>query len=181
MHNTEVLGRRHTVTRRGIPMSTPARTLCDLTSCCTPPEVERALDDALRRKLLTLRALAAVHRDVAGPGRRRSTVMHTLLDERLPGFDPGRYPKERELVEWIVGAGLPPPVPQHRVRVGRRSFRLDLAYPDLLIGIEYDGWDAHRPRSTFATDRARQNELEVRGWLVLRFPRRRHATTSSAR
>ncbi len=169
VHDTQVLGRRHVATHRGLPVSSPARTLCDLTWRSSPRVVERALDDALRRKITTLRATRATYLDLAGPGRRRCTVMRALLDERIPGFDPGGSPKERGLVEWIIGAGLPAPVSQHRVRVGRRSFRLDLAYPDLRIGIEYDGWDAHRTRSTFATDRARQNELEVRGWLVLRF------------
>ena len=61
---------------------------------------------------------------------------------------------------------------QHRVRVGARAYRLDLAYPDLLIGIEYDGWDPHRTRSAFDGDRARQNPLEIIGWLILRYTSR---------
>jgi hypothetical protein len=169
VHDTQVLGRRHTSNKDGIPVSTPARTLCDLTWRCAPWDVERALDDALRRKLTTLRSLRAVYLDLAGPGRRRSTVMRALLEARDAGFDPTGSPKAREVLEWIVDAGLPRPVVEHRVRVGRRSFRVDLAYPELQVAIEYDGWDAHRTRSSFASDRARQNELELRGWLVLRF------------
>jgi very-short-patch-repair endonuclease len=55
------------------------------------------------------------------------------------------------------------------VVVGPRTLRVDLAYPDLLIGIEYDGWDSHRVRSAFDDDRARQNPLEILGWLILRY------------
>jgi very-short-patch-repair endonuclease len=76
---------------------------------------------------------------------------------------------EARLVRWIVGAGLPRPVQQHRVDVGGRSYRLDVAYPSLLVGIEYDGWAAHAPRSAFDRDRARQNPLEILGWLILRY------------
>ncbi len=169
VHDSEVTGRRHTARRHGIPVSSPARTLCDLTACCRPWDVERALDDALRKKVTTLRSVQAVYLDLAGPGRRRCTVMRALLEARSPGFDPGGSPMELRLVDWLVAADLPRPVQQHRVRLGNRSMRLDLAYPDQLIAIEYDGWDAHRSRRSFAGDRARQNELEIRGWLVLRF------------
>jgi hypothetical protein len=169
VHDSEVTGRRHTARRHGIPVSSPARTLCDLTACCRPWDVERALDDALRKKITTLRSLQAVSVDLAGPGRRRCTVMRALLEARSAGFDPGGSAMELRLVDWLVATGLPRPVQQHRVRLGNRSIRLDLAYPDQLIAIEYDGWDAHRSRRSFAGDRARQNELEIRGWLVLRF------------
>jgi very-short-patch-repair endonuclease len=60
-------------------------------------------------------------------------------------------------------------VQQHRVRVNGRTVRIDLAYPDALIAIEYDGWDFHRTRGAFDLDRARANELELLGWTVLRF------------
>ena len=170
VHDSEVTGRRHTARRHGIPVSSPARTLCDLTACCRPWDVERALDDALRKKVTTLRSLQAVYLDLAGPGRRRCTVMRALLEARSPGFDPGGSAMELRLVDWLVAADLPRPVQQHRVRLGNRSVRLDLAYPDA----------ADRASSTTAgtridrVDRSlatvpRQNELEIRGWLVLRF------------
>ncbi len=169
VHDTQVLGRRHVTSRDAIPVSSPARTLCDLTWRSSPEAVERALDDALRRELTTLRTLRATYLDLAGPGRRRCTVMRTLLDARLPGLDPGDSPRELDLLGWIVAAGLPRPAQQHRVRLGRRSCRIGLAYPELMIAIEYEAWDGHRSRRSFAADRARQNELEIRGWLVLRF------------
>jgi very-short-patch-repair endonuclease len=169
VHDTMVLGPAHVSRRNQIPTTSPARTLCDLTACCPPWDVERALDDALRRKLTTLHRLERVFLDLAQRGRRRSTVMRALLEARLPGFDPGDSDMETKLVRWIVGAGLPRPVQQHRVRISGRAYRLDLAYPDLLVGIEYDGWDPHRTRVAFDGDRARQNPLEIIGWLILRY------------
>jgi hypothetical protein len=172
VHDSFILGGWHTAVRHAIPVTSPARTLCDLTACWRPWEVERAVDDALRRKLLTLQRLEAVFLDLAHRGRRRSTVMRAVLEARLPGFDPGDSPMEAKVLRWIVGAGLPLPVQQHRVRIDGHTYRLDLAYPDLKIAIEYDGWDWHSRRSSFDGDRARQNPLELAGWLVLRYTSR---------
>jgi very-short-patch-repair endonuclease len=76
---------------------------------------------------------------------------------------------EARLVRWIVGSGLPRPVLQHRVHVAGQTYRLDLAFPEMRIGIEYDGWTAHASRSSFDRDRARQNPLTLHGWLILRY------------
>jgi very-short-patch-repair endonuclease len=72
-------------------------------------------------------------------------------------------------VRALVAAGLPELVQQHRVTIGNRRYRIDLAYPEKKLAIELDGWDTHRHRSAFDEDRARANELVVAGWHVLRF------------
>ncbi len=169
VHDSTVVGRRHHTVHTSIPVTTPARTLCDLTAVCGLGVVARALDDALRRRLTTLERTKRVFLDLANQGRRRSTFMRTLLEERLPGFEPGESEQEAKLLRWIVEAGLPRPTAQHRVRVNGRRYRLDLAYPKLKIGIEYDGWDAHRGRVAFDADPVRDNELREAGWWILHF------------
>ena len=169
VHDTTVDGTIHRGVIQGIAVTSPARTLCDLTACWFPWDVEHALDEALRQRLTSLTRLQRVFLDLANRGRRRSTVMRALLEARLPGFDPGDSDMEVRLVRWITGAGLPRPVQQHWVRAGGHAFRLDLAFPELMIGIEYDGWDPHRGRRAFDRDRARQNPLEIIGWLILRY------------
>ncbi|MEX0663399.1 MAG: hypothetical protein WD598_01360 [Acidimicrobiia bacterium] len=169
VHDTVVRGRLHTMRSGCIPVTTPARTLCDLTACCPPWVVERALDDALRRRLTTLQQLHRVFLDLKTKGRRRSTVMRAILEARTPGFDAGGSDQELKIVQWIVEAGLPPPRQQHRVRVGNRTYKPDLAYPELKIAIEYDGWDAHRMRTSFDADRDRDMDLEDEDWRVLHF------------
>ena len=57
--------------------------------------------------------------------------------------------------------------PQHEVFDGR--YRLDFALPDKKIGIELDGYAWHSDRETFTKDRARQRELELDGWRLIRF------------
>ena len=96
-------------------------------------------------------------------------MIHTLLAARLRGYDPGDSDLETRVLSWLTGAGLPPPRQQYRVRINGKTYKLDLAYPDELLGMEPDGWDTHRTRSAFDGDRERANALALAGWLVLRF------------
>jgi very-short-patch-repair endonuclease len=168
VHESRVGGPVHVDVRSGIPVSSMARTLCDLTAV-RPTMVERAVDEALRRKLVTLRALAAVADDLAGRGRSRCTVMRAILEHRLPGYEPGDSRPEQRLVDVLARAGLPAPTRQHAVSIGGKRYRIDLCYPEAKIAIEYDGWDHHKGRRAFDADRARGNDLVLLGFQLLRF------------
>jgi hypothetical protein len=82
-------------------------------------------------------------------GRLRTAV----LEARQTAVHLGESEPVLRIATLLVGAGLPPPVHQHRVRVEGRTRRLDLAYPELMIAIEYDGWAYHSQRSAFDADR----------------------------
>lgn len=153
----------------GVPTASVARTLCDLTGRVRDDVVERAVDDGLRRRLVTLDELHEVYASLAGRGRRRSTVMRSILERRGPEHHPGESPGEVRIVQLLVAAGLPRPVQQHVLRANGRTIRLDLAYPEAHLAIEFDGFTYHVTRSAFDDDRARANELELLGWTVLRF------------
>lgn len=76
------------------------------------------------------------------------------------------------LVEVLLDrSGAPAPTVEHEVRdaAGRFVARVDLAYPELRIAIELDGKRDHMTGRAFEHDRARQNRLELEGWLVLRY------------
>ncbi len=64
------------------------------------------------------------------------------------------------------------PRQQQVVRVGSRRFKLDLAYPDLRIGVELDGWCAHGGFTAFHGDRERDALLASAGWVVTHFSAR---------
>ncbi len=65
-------------------------------------------------------------------------------------------------------AGLPRPTPQYVVYdlSGREIYRLDFAWPELRIAVEYDGYEAHENRAE--KDRLRDHDLRRRGWIVIR-------------
>ncbi|MBB6173424.1 hypothetical protein HNR23_003484 [Nocardiopsis mwathae] len=73
-------------------------------------------------------------------------------------------PEESRLMMDLVGAGLPKPVAQYRLATpgGRRANAyLDLAYPELGIGIEYDG-ECHADRRE--ADVERWHRIEEQGF-----------------
>lgn len=76
-------------------------------------------------------------------------------------------PQEPRLRLVLQRAGLPAPVARFRVFDGEDFVaRLDLAYPDVEVAIEYDGlW--HGDRRAFLDDRRRLNRLTAAGWIVL--------------
>jgi len=167
VHDSETLDGLHVDRRRAIATTSVARTLCDLTACCSSNEVGRALDDALRRKLTSLRRIHAVFEDLATRGRRRSTVMSELLTERGPAYHPGGSDPEVRLTRVLVGAGLPRPTQQHRVRIEGHTYKLDGAYPRYKVGIEYEGFDYHISRTAFDQRYERDRLLKRAHWWIV--------------
>lgn len=171
-HRSGALFSADLTSRHRVPVTTPARCLTDLSAGLSRRELGVAVDDALRRRIMTLSSLQrCVARLGEGPGRR-PTLLHDVLAERVPGYDPGDSDLETRVLRLLVVRGLAPPAQQHRVRLGGRSVRIDLAYPDRKLAIELDGWEFHRTRTAFDDDRARANLLAMQGWTVLRFTSR---------
>jgi very-short-patch-repair endonuclease len=169
VHESTVFAADHVARVHSIPTTSVARTLCDLTAIERPWIIARAVDEALRRKIVTRRSLARVAEALEGRGRHRCTVMRDILEHRQPGYHPGDSDPEKRIADLLVRAGLPEPTHQHRVRIGSKRYRRDLCYPEHKIAIEYDSWGFHRGRQTFDDDRARGNDLVVLGFQLLRF------------
>jgi len=68
---------------RGVPVTTPARTLIDASGGFHPWSLGRIVDDALCRGIVTLSALAACFDDMPPSGRRPSAAMRVVLRDRL--------------------------------------------------------------------------------------------------
>jgi hypothetical protein len=105
------------------------------------------------------------HRIRARPdprGQRRAAVLLDLATGRPES------PAESRLLLVLFDAGLPVPEPQFPVRDldGRERFRLDFAWPQHRVGLEYDGHAAHADRGEL--DAAREADLRKRGWTVIR-------------
>jgi very-short-patch-repair endonuclease len=148
-----------------VPVTNPARTLCDLDGVVPAARLGWIVDDALMRRLVTIGELAETHAELRR-GSRRSRAMARVLSERGAEWDDADSPGEARLVRWLRAAGLPAPVQQHEVD----GYRVDLAYPDHGVLIEYDGFDAHSTRTRFDHDRKRGNRLALRpGATVLRY------------
>ncbi|HEV2783886.1 MAG TPA: DUF559 domain-containing protein [Actinophytocola sp.] len=94
----------------------------------------------------------------------------TLRAAVLLGLATGKAesPPESWLRLLVADAGYPLPEPQYEVRDldGRVVYRLDLAWPELRIALEYDGYEAHEHRES--QDAERDARLRARGWMVIR-------------
>jgi very-short-patch-repair endonuclease len=156
--------------RHGIPVTPPARTLVDLGAVVPARVVERALEAALGRRLVTLMGLRAALDSVARRGRRGAGVLRGLLEERSDAAGLVESTLEARFLRICREHGLPAPLCQHEVRVGRRLVgRVDFAFPAAALAVEVDGYESHATLAAFQHDRARQNELVAAGWTVLRF------------
>ena len=147
------------VTRRRC--TTGLRTALDIARWEPLPDAVAALDVLLARAVVGQAQLREAATAYAGRGGRRVGQAAELADPRAES------PPESRLRVLLALAGLPA-VPQFTVCDADGHFvaRVDLAFPDRRIAIEYDGvW--HAERGQFARDRQRLNRLVAAGWTVL--------------
>ena len=73
---------------------------------------------------------------------------------------------ETRLLQALRAHGLPEPVVQYEIWQGAAFIgRVDAAYPDAKIAIEYDSDEFHSGRGATARDRDRRHRLIAAGWL----------------
>jgi len=156
MHRTHALPPSEVTAHRGVPVTSPGRTLLDL-AAGPAARLERALDEAQAQRLVTARELAGL----AASGRRGSRALRALLTD-APGFT--RSEGERRLRALVRRAKLA--TPDFNVRL--HGLELDAYWHAQRLGVEVDGYDVHAGRAAFERDRARQQELAAHGILVTR-------------
>lgn len=118
------------------------------------------------------------------PERERAEFRAAVAERIRARRDPRGRRRGRRLLELATGlpespaeswtlvlfddAGLPMPTPQYPIYdlSGTEIYRLDFAWPELRVAVEYDGYEAHEHKA--ARDQARDRDLRRRGWRVIR-------------
>lgn len=167
VHTTRSLGDDEVTEVHGLPCTTPARTLLDLAMSSRPVHLERWLLDLVRTDKAVLRALARLldrHRHV--PGRRR------LLDvaHRLPdGAEQIGSPLEVLGIQELIELGAPEFVLQYEVLDdgGVRVKRVDVAWPEHKVIVEFDGAAYHDLADARRHDERVRARLRALGWRVV--------------
>jgi very-short-patch-repair endonuclease len=149
----------------GLPVTTAARTLIDLGNVADASIVERALESALRQRLVMLPGLAQRTSEIPSMGGRR---LSRVLAARPAGVAPTESDAETLFVLLARSMGLPDPQRQFTVILRGRAYRLDFAWPALRLAIEIDGAAAHGP-DRLSADLHRQNQILLDAWLIVRF------------
>ena len=152
--------------RERIPVTTPARTCWDLAQWLEPVEAVVWIDALLALGRVTIDDLC-VHlercRAEAVRGFRRFEKALSLVDGRAES------PQESRLRARLALGGLRPPAVQYEIYddAGRFVARVDLAWPELKVAVEYDGlWHVGSAAQMHA-DRRRLSGLASQGWTVL--------------
>jgi len=94
-------------------------------------------------------------------GRRRSQILLNLATGM------SESPPESWLLLGFFDAGFSVPAQQFSVvdLDGREVYRLDFAWEEPMVAVEYDGYAAHVDRTS--RDAARDEDLRRRGWVVI--------------
>lgn len=154
-------------------MTGAARTILDICASTGNPQIHRrALDDALRKKLVAWPQLWACHDAHARQGVRGIPAFRAQLRDRAGKAVTDTW-FETRVQMLLVEAGLPEPLARHKVVVGGVEYRLDLAYPRWLIDIEGHSREWHLNEVAFEADPVRDNGLAGAGWIVLHVTHRR--------
>jgi hypothetical protein len=158
-HKAQVLTRTDIRTQLGIRVTSPARTFLDCAIELGPYRLPRTAADARRRGYLHLAQIADVlERFRFHPGR-------TPLLEALGGLEqPTRSELEDGFLAFCDRYGLPQPtVNSHPWR-----FESDMLFAAEQVVVELDGWDFHRDKYAFESDRDRDVDLLAIGFYPIR-------------
>ena len=167
VHSSRALPDRDLTMVDGIPVTTAVRTVIDVAGQLSALAAEHLVDTAVARGLVSVRRLERRAQELATPRRRGCAVVLRALGE-ASDLGKVRSPLEARALRLIVRAGAPPPRVNHRVRCNGQIREIDLAWPDLRIAVEVDGFGPHRGRRAFDEDRSRQNDLVAAGWTGFR-------------
>jgi very-short-patch-repair endonuclease len=146
----------------GIPSTSWARTLLDLTPISSDRQVERMLERSEELDSFDLRRLEDVlERTSRHPGAVR---LGRAAEIYRPEAVFTRSRLERRFRSLVRHAGLPAPA----TNVVVESFELDAYWATERFAVELDAYETHGSRAAFERDRERQDELLLIGIEMIR-------------
>jgi hypothetical protein len=147
--------------RLGLPVTTAGATALRLAGLLSPVEAVVAVDRLIATGATDLAAVRALAAAATG----RDCARARTACARADGL--AESPQETRVRLLLEDSPLPRPVAQHRIVAdGEFVARVDFAWPERKVALEYDGlW--HAEPGQFARDRQRLNALREAGWSVV--------------
>jgi hypothetical protein len=148
----------------GLPVATPTRTALDLGRYLPFEKAVAHLDDLARATRVTAPEVLALTQRYAGA--RGVRCCRTAVNMMDPG---AQSPKETWLRLLLIRSGYDRPTTQIPLfEYGVPAAHLDMGWPQIRVGVEYDG-DQHRTDRDTYVKGIRRDELIARlGWLNVR-------------
>ncbi len=157
------------VTKRGrLRLTNLARTIIDLAAVLDEGWLRACFDSAVRQNKSNV---GWISRTLArhGPGKRGVGRLRALVDEYRQGDEVPDSVLESLGVELARATGRKPLLHCDVMDGARHVAEVDLAWPEVKLCVEFDGWKTHGTRAAFVRDRARDRDLFPLGWTVLRY------------
>jgi very-short-patch-repair endonuclease len=162
VHRTSRLHPSATRVHKGLPVTSPARTLLDLADLLPQSELEWAVDEAITQTLVTRPELERLVRSAQG---RRGAARLGKAVARHTGPSVSKSRAERRLREIVRAARLPEPLTNVRVH----GCLVDAYWPEHGLVVEVDSYKFHRTRPKLERDSAKGAKLVAMGLSVMRF------------
>lgn len=167
VHSVRQLHPDDRVTRDGIPVTAVHRTLLDYAEVARLQQLRLALEAAERRDLLDGRALEALYG--RAHGRHGLKSLRAAVDQ-LRGPAPWTQSElERRFLALVREWGLPEP----EANVFVEGFLVDFWWARARLVVELDGYEFHRSRGKFHSDRYQDTKLQLANCIAIRVTQRR--------
>lgn len=149
--------------KRGLPLTSPDRTLRDSAGSMPAQRFHWAFMEADRLELLNDQSL----NDLAGrtQGKKGGALFREMVHRRIPNIGEARSLLEAIVLDLVATGQIPEPEINRKTHVYRPDFR----WRAQGVLVEADGYEFHRGREAFENDILRANRLRAEGWTVLRF------------
>jgi very-short-patch-repair endonuclease len=161
MHRVRTLPPDEVTMLDGIPVTTVLRTLCDLAGAVDRRELERALAEALTRRLAS-RSGILLHLACRSPARGLGALRALVEMDAHPALT--RSEAEERFLALVRRARLPHPV----VNVTVGGYEIDFLWDPGRLVVEVDGFAYHSSARMFERDRRRDADLTAAGLRVMR-------------
>lgn len=150
----------------GIPATTVARMVLDLSAEREPRVLRTLIKRAEFNDLLTADEIAAIL--TRYPRRRGRGTLARIAAGYALNAGPTLSPLEDDFLEFCGARAIPIPETNVPLRAGGRTYVVDCLWRNARLVVELDGRDAHGRRLAFEDDRARDRALVASGWRPVR-------------
>ncbi len=169
IHRSSDLLDRHRTTINAIAVTTIPRTVIDLAATLGVNALDDLVGSLVSARRVTMKALFDDFDRVARRGRTGTAALRSVLIPRLQGLIVPESELERTGLRFLADHGFSTPVLQFRPPgAGRAIARVDMAFLDEQVVIEFDGRRWHDTDAAFENDRLRDQLAIAHGWVVMR-------------